>query len=454
MKAKRILIATGILLLFACNNEDSVESINFEDSAYGVVGRWYTEKTDNPELDMFAEYTFTTDGAVYVDEYRRRNGYKRDEERGTYSIDGNRIVSNMASNKGLPIQSGSELLNLNSLTFTTRSKDYGNMQFLRIVGIVTTHVGDTIHLNVQQAVDSYTSQNVKVISYSMTDEAIASIDDEGVLTPKLIGVTYLKIETSIGNAALKISVSDEQNLWNDFSQGLGKSFDEVEKIFGKHYAFKSDSMRYFYDNPYVDSVDIYRHYNIVDSIVMTFKDNVEESEIIYYIDKKLAYVDDTLSYRWYTDNENYLLSKYSAKLYKSGKNKKFIYTYIEPDWDDRRYDYGLDSILLKEKYGMPNQVGNTVIGYFYKKDFISQIAYTFNPTVRNGTVLKYAMYLNSYVTPEMANDYLSRKYNYCSNIIRPYEYGRNIRIDDKEFIMFVEYERSDHKLWYNFKQFK
>ncbi len=454
MKVRQILIVSGILLLFACNNEDSIESINFEDSAYGVVGRWYTEKTDNPELDMFAEYTFTTTGAVYVDEYRRRNGYKRDEGRGTYSIDGNRIVSNMASDKSLPIQSGSELLNLNSLTFTTRSKDYGDMQFFRIVGIVTPHVGDTLTLDIQQAVDSYTSQNVKVVSYSMTDDAIASIDDEGVLTPKLIGVTYLKIETTIGNAALKISVSDDQNLWNDFSQGLGKSFDEVEEIFGKHYAFKSDSMRYFYDNPYVDSVDIYRHNNIVDSIVMTFKGNVEESELVNFIDKKLTYVDDTLSYRWYTDNDNYLMAKYSAKMYKGENNRKFVYTYIEPDWDDRRSDYGLDFNMLKEKYGIPNQIGNTIIGYFQRKDFVSQISYSFSPTVRNGSVYKYAVYLNSYVTPEMANEYLSRKYNYCSNIIRPYEYGRNIRIEDKEFIMFVEYERSEHKFWYNFKQYK
>lgn len=431
MKVKQILVASGILLLFACNNEDSVDSINFEDSAYGVVGRWYTEKTDNPELDMFAEYTFTTDGAVYVDEYRRRNGYKRDEGRGTYSVDGNRIVSNIASDKSLPIQSGSELLKLNSLTFTTRSKDYGDMQFLRLVGIVTPHVGDTMCLNVQQAVDTYTSQNVKVVSYSMTDDAIASIDDDGVLIPKLIGVTYLKIETSIGNAALKISVSDNQNLWNDFSQGLGKSFDEVEKIFGNHYAFKSDSMRYFYDNPYVDSVDIFRNENIVDSICVTFKNNAIKDDITNYLDERQSFVKDTLSYSWYTDNTNYLLSTYSAKYYKN--ENKLVYTRFDPNWDDRVGDYGLTIDEVIEKYGAykSKDKTNTQVTFKVKNDFVGEITYFWQPQMPN-----YHITVNSNIPSRMIEDYLNNRFinSYMNGM---WQYRKNVHFNDKELFVRV-----------------
>ena len=445
MKVRQILIATGILLLFACNNEDSVESFNYEDSAYGVVGRWYTEKTDNPELDMFAEYTFTTDGAVYVDEYRRRNGYKRDEGRGTYSIDGNRIVSNMASDKSLPIQSGSELLNLNSLTFTTRSKDYGDMQFLRIVGMVTPHVGDTLRLDVQQAVNSYTSQNVKVVSYSITDDAIASIDDEGVLTPKLIGVTYLKIETSIGNAALKISVSDEQNLWNDFSQGLGKSFDEVEKIFGKHYAFKSDSMRFFYDNPYVDSVDIYRHNNTVDSICVTFRNNAIENDITNFLGERQSFVKDTLSYSWYTDNTNYLLSTYSAKYYKN--ENKLVYTQFDPNWDDRIEDYGLTIGDLIEKYGFYKSKTDTQITFKVKNDFVGEITYLFGPKLPN-----YHITVNINIPSSMVDDYLTKKFKY-SYWNGQWQYRKNVQKDGVEMLIRVS-KNSSHSLYYYFEENK
>lgn len=451
MKVKQILIATGILLLFACNNEDSVESINFEDSAYGVVGRWYTEKTDNPEMDMFAEYTFTTDGAVYVDEYRRRNGYKRDEGRGTYSINGNRIVSNLASDKSLPIQSGSELLNLNSLTFTTRSKDYGDMQFLRIVGIVTPHVGDTLRLDVQQVVDSYTSQNVKVISYSMTDDAIATIDDEGVLIPKLIGVTYLKLETPIGHAALKISVSDAQNLWNDFSQGLGRSFDEVEKIFGKHYAFKSDSMRYFCDNPYVDSVDIYRNNNIVDSICVTFRNNAIKDDITNFLGERQSFVKDTLSYSWYTDNTNYLLSTYSAKYYKN--ENKLVYTRFDPNWDDRRNDYGLTIADLRKKYGwyrtMSPDRSTVIYGNITKNDFVQTIAYTLS----QGKVDSYHISVVLDINTLMLDDYLDYKYLYYENN-SDYKYAKNIQINGNEILLKVKHDKNEHILWYQFQKFE
>jgi|GEM_PF-6428716 len=446
MRAKQILIATGIFMLFACNNEDSIESINFEDSSYGVVGRWYTDtvRTDNSKLDMFAEYTFTTDGAVYVDEYRSWNGYKRDERRGTYSIEGNRFISNMGSDKGI---SGSELVNLNSLTFTTSSKDYGSMQFLRIVGIVTPHVGDTLRIDVQQAVDSFTSQNVKIVSYSMTDDAIASIDDDGVLTPKLIGVTYLKIKTSIGNAALKISVSDEQNLWNDFSQGLGKSFDEVEKIFGKHYAFKSDSMRYFFDSPYIDSVDFYKHDNVVDSIVVNYKNDVRDNTISSYLKRNLVSVDSLSG--WYTNNKNYLLSTFSAKYIRNCQ--KLIYTGVDPEWDERTDDYGLSFDELIEKHGSyrSKDYTNTMVTYNVRNDFVGSISYFLDPNV-----FKYHIIVNIDIPNHMIDEYLIKKFVYTYRNGQ-WQYLRNFKNGNREMFLRVSIgEYGKHDLYYYFEENK
>ena len=97
MKARLIFIATTFLLLFACNNEDSVESFDFEGTTFSVVGRWYTEIDDknNSERNMYGEYTFTIGGAVYVDEYWRINGYRRHKIDGTYRVNGNTISANL-----------------------------------------------------------------------------------------------------------------------------------------------------------------------------------------------------------------------------------------------------------------------------------------------------------------------------------------------------------------------
>lgn len=442
MKGKVILIATGILSLFACNNEDNVEPINFKNPAFSIVGRWYTEKTDNPDLDMYAEYTFTADGAVYVDEYRRRNGYKRNEGRGTYSVDGKKIVTNMETNKGLPIQNVSEIQDLNSLKFITKNKEYGDMQYLRIVGIVTPHVGDTLNLDVQQAINSYSSQAVTIVSCTIADDAIASMDEEGVLTAKLIGVTYLKVETSIGYAVIKISVTDNQNLWNDFSKGLGKSFEEVEKLFGKHYAFKNDSLiRYFYDNIYVDSVDIYRHDNITDSIVVAFRETVDKECVNNYLKEKLFFVKDTLSYHWYTDNNNYLFSSFSAKFFET--EKKLRFTRLEPNWDDRANDYNLTFDELEKKYGLHFAYKDSkMVTFEIKNDFVGRITYFLNPKVQY-----YIIYINSNIKDSLIYDYLKKKYIY-SFWNGNWFFLQNIQIKGKEMLLQVSPEKNNSRVIY------
>ena len=271
---KRVLtIFTIVFSLFACDNDESVESLNFEDAAFGVVGRWYAESSsaDKSNFDMFGEYVFTVDGAIYIDEYRRINGYRRSELQGTYSIKSNRITTEFDFNEGG--QSTAPLNVTDGLAFSASfhrfSEDY-TLAFQRIIGEVAFMVGDTINVATEALhnIEAYTSKPVEIKKYSMNDNAIASVNDDGLLTAKLIGVTYLKIETSIGIAVLKVSVSDNDILWNDYSKLLGSDFDDVERLLGKHYVFKSnDSIRYYYDNPYVDSVDVYKQYNRADSIM-------------------------------------------------------------------------------------------------------------------------------------------------------------------------------------------
>lgn len=461
MKAKLLLIITGVFSLLACSNEGSVESLNFEDSAFSVVGRWYTEiyDNDNSDRNMYGEYIFTIGGTVYVDEYWKINGYRRRKIDGTYSINGNTITAN------LNYQLSSVLENPNQLSFRAAILGEEKKTYIRIVGDLSLFVGDTIHLDVQKNNEAYTVLTVEDNPYKVTDEAIASVNEAGLLTAKMIGTTFVQVSTTAGTAVLKIYVNDKDNMWNDFSNALGKSLDEVKQLFGERYAFKNDStIRYYYDNAYVDSVDIYKHDNIADSIVVTFEKETTDSLInSYFMARGDTIVKDSISnntlvYRWYTNNKNFLLSTYSARYYP--QEKKVIYSYIEPDWDDRRSDYGLSYEGLIKKYGYPNTPAKySTVGYFLKKDFINQVFYSLSPNVRTGSVTAYTMYLSSDVTEEMVENYLYKKYNYCENInfeayIQSWEHGLNIQIDGEEFILFVKYQRKEHELLYNFKRYR
>ena len=445
----KIILLIVAATFFACANDDSARTYGDTVGVSNVAGQWYTEKQDNSQSDMFGEYTFTIDGAVYVDIYSKINGYKREEGRGTYSVNGNKIVTNMESGMGLPIMSDSKIIVHNSLSFSV-SSDGADSDFMRIVGLLTLHVGDTVNIDLQKAFELYTSKEPEILSYAMTDDAIASVDESGHLIAKLIGATYLKIKTSVGTAVLKVSVSDEANLWNDFSQVLGKDFNAVERILGNRYAFRSDSMRYFYDSEYIDSVDIFRSKDVADSIVVTFKSQVAEKNVVNSLDKNLVLVKDTTSYIWFTDNENYLLSNYSAKYDRGGK--KLTYTYFQPDWDDRSDDYGLTYNELIGKYGLPHfPTMYGIVSYYVKKDFVRHVTYSLRPNIQKGTVDMYYMYLSTDVTKEMIDVFLKRKYNYCNNLARPYEYGKNIVVDGEEYIMFVRYDGGEeHKLLYIF----
>ena len=442
---KRILfILSTVFTLLACNNDESVNSLNFEDSAFSVVGRWYAENnTDNPILNMFGEYVFTADGVIYIDEYRRINGYRRNELQGVYSINGNNITTGFDFNEGGQSTSSFKVTeNLSfSASFHRFSEDY-TLTFQRVVGEIALMVGDTLYVSSEalQDIEAYTSKSVEIKSYSMNDPAIASVNEDGFLLAKLIGVTYLKVETSIGIAVLKVSVADKENLWNDFSKVLGRDFDEVLELLGKHYVFKSnDSIRYYYDNPYVDSVGIYRHDNVADSIVVSFRGNETDKSILDYLESKLVFVKDTLSCHWYTDNSNYLFSTLSAKYYKDAH--KIIYTRFDPEWDDRIEDYGLSFDELVSRHGNYSDKEKWRSEWIkfnnIKNDFIAEITYHLNPMV-----YKYSIIVNMDIPMTMIDDYINRKFLYW-DVLHPHT--KNIQINGKEMFIFVSVDEKNYR---------
>lgn len=441
MSKRLFFILTIVFSLLACDNDESVKSLNFEDSSFGVVGRWYAENnSDNPTFDMFGEYVFTADGAMYIDEYRRINGYKRSELLGTYSVDGNSITTGFDFEGG---QSTCPLKVTDGLTFSASfhrfSEDY-TLTFQRIVGEIALMVGDTLDVAIeaQNSIEAYTSKSVQIKSFSMNDAAIASVNDDGLLTAKLIGVTYLKVETSIGIAVLKVSISDKDNLWNDFSKVLGGNFDDVIRVLGNHYVYKNnDSIRYYFDNPYIDSVNIFRHDNVTDSIVVSFQSHAEEKDIVNYLEKKFKRVDSLSG--WFTDKSNYMFSTFSVRYL--SKSSKLIYTYLEPIWNDRMSDYGLTFDELSRKYGNYSNKAkdNSWVEFSnIKNDFVDYIKYYLSPMVN-----KYEIWVHrDNIDRTMLNDFLNHNFKYL-NV--EYPYAKNIKLNGKELLVKIVLDSNNYR---------
>ena len=450
MMKKLLAIFSLVLSLLACDNAESVKSLNYEDSTFGVVGRWYAENNaDNPVFNMFGEYVFTADGVIYIDEYRKINGYRRSEVQGTYSVKNNIITTGFGFNEGgqstIPLNVTNGLIF--SASFHRFSEDY-TLAFQRIVGEIALMVGDTLSVTkeILQNIEAYTSQPVEIKSYSINDPAIASVNSDGLLAAKLIGTTYLKAETSIGAAVLKVSVSDKENLWNDFSKVLGKDFDDVVNILGKHYVFNNkDSIRYYYDNPYVDSVDVYKQDNRADSIIVSFKENVPTGIVQGYLKQKHVPV-DTLS-EWYTDNGNYLLSTFSARFYP--KVNKLIYTGFDPQWDEHTDNYGLsfDELIENNRPYVPVFQSSSMVTYKLKNDFAGRITYYLN---RPPGYPYIHIDVNNNIPIRMIDEYLNKKFTYTYRNGQ-WQYLKNIQINGKEMFFMVSIgDQGHHDLYYYF----
>lgn len=449
MIKKLLLISALVISLFSCENNDNVQSLDFKDSAFSVVGRWYADKLDDPYFNMYGEYVFTADGVIYIDEYRKSNGYKRSELRGTYSVNGNNITTGFGFGGGqstCPLNLTENLMF--SASFRRFSEDYDTFTFQRIVGEIALMVGDTLNVSIeaQKTIETYSSKPVEIINYSMNDSAIASVNDDGLLIAKLIGVTYLKVEMSIGTAVLKVSISDRDNLWNDYSKLLGKDFDDVVKILGKYYVFKNNGViRYYYDNPYIDSVDVYKQDNRADSIIVSFKKDVSIDVIRGYLKQKYVPV-DTLG-EWYTDNDNYLLSTLSARFFPL--NNKLIYTGFDPQWDEHTDDYGLsfEELIENNRPYVPVFQSPSMVTYNLKNDFAGKITYFLNQPPEKPYI---HIVVNIDIPIWMIDEYLNEKYTFTYRNGQ-WQFLRNVQINGKEmFIMVSIGDSGYHTLYYYF----
>ena len=428
-----------LLFLVSCNDDDVTIHLP-EVSATSIVGNWYVE--DNA-LGGYSEYTYTMGGYIYIDSYSRVYGYKRVQEIGTYSHSGNSLVHKIESEGGMPVVDSYEFRGMTAFSFMTSSADYGNTEYNRIVGVVEMQIDGTVSLDVQQYLSAFTSDSVNVGGMRMSNRAIADIDDSGVIRGKQIGITYLKVETSIGTAVFKISVTDNANLWIDVSRALGMNLADVTDYFGCYYAFINDSSAlYFYDDYYVDYIEIHADRGVADSIIVSFNKEVDPVHVKGYLDNRLCIANDNMSYCRYTDNENFLFSTYSV-MYEYNENV-LTYKSLDVEWDDRIDDYGLTREDIKKKYGTYRVNNGGDLSFYVYNDFISHIMYSFT----KDKVSSYSVQINMDVGTHMVEEYLKKRYKRMNSVA---EYVRNIQVNGKEMLLQVTTSADKRSLYFWFK---
>lgn len=431
------LFLYSTIVLSSCNDPYQQPLVHDE---VMLVGNWFTEDEISK---MYAEYTYTADNSVFINEYQQILGYKRIQRNGSYRYAGSALTLNTKSYVSQYATDAFEVEEITELTYRTKSIDYGIADYYRIVGLEDIAAGTTKRIDVLKYIEAFVRETPEILNYQIADNSVANIDESGALTAKQKGVTYLSVTTTQGTAVIKVSVNDPDNLWKDCSVGIGESMRNIEEKLGKYYAYKSsDSIQYLYDDYYINNVKAFSHgdRSIVDSIVVTFNDNVDSNESLEFLRNKLIIVKDGQDdVSWFTDNTNYLLSKYSARYHK--KNKTLIYTFCNPEWEDKMEDYGLTIEELTQKYGYHSPYKDL---YFINigEEFATEVYYFLN----NGKVYQYGVFVNFDVTTEMINDYISRKFQMDNVGV----YKMNRIINGQEMLVRVSFDKNDHRIYYYF----
>lgn len=448
-------IISLMLLLCSCSDKDiaSPTHISGTKVPLGIVGRWYSE---DAVAGYYLEDTYTDGGVKYSTTYHQIYGYCPYQTNGSYSLSGNQLTTNMSLTYGevrVPTLSVCSVDSMTQYSFCTRSANMGLSRFSRIIGTIYMNVGEHENINAAQYLAQYSEIVPDIYSYSVADESVISVDNSGNAVAKLIGDTYIQLHTSQGTAVLKASVSDTSYLWNDYSAAIAQKFSNIEKTFGKFYAYKNDtSILYIPQNYYVDSVKFTcNEHRITDCASIYFSEEPTDETMEKELCARMVLVDKTTSDSlWFTDNTNYLQATYSAHY--DRRNRQITYQYTEPEWDDLTDDLGLSLQEIKDKYGNPRNslhFGNKyVVNYenIIKNEFITSVQLTFSP---NDKLYQYVIFYGSKVSTQMVTKYLEKKFHYYNSTI---PYARNYTKNEHEYLLYVNHNDKQHRLYYTYEE--
>lgn len=83
--------------------------------------------------------------------------------------------------------------------------------------------------------------NLDPYEYTSFDEGIASVDKNGRISANRRGVSFIKAHTTLGNAVIRVVVTDEGKIIDDYTKWIFKSVNEVEQAYGKNRSLLDDN---------------------------------------------------------------------------------------------------------------------------------------------------------------------------------------------------------------------
>lgn len=386
---RRIKFFTSIMLplicLTGCQEEDNSE---YRDS---IVGEWFYDISDNNQTVLGTE-EFTSDGKFK--EWSTIIGpayYVNQTVEGRYTCDEN--IKIVYSTKYEPTQFV-DIIRINSIdhynfnVYIETASAYRS--FHRIIDTYSMNVGESRACNINDAAFNATG-------YISCDEKIASVDNSGNIRALKRGTTFIRMISSIGEAVIRVTVTDPDNVIDDYLKYINSPIDQVIKDFGNNYTEyneKDGTTQLMYNT--LDDITrrLFFSYILKDKVCMIeqkIKDDADMSAIIESFDKKYELSDENESYRSYLCYmDDYIIS---IKVY----SQQLTITYALYLYDIEKFDgmitVNIDNFAKWFNYDLSTSQYNSSNNTCYFSKFIDNIIYKaiiieYNNTTRDISLLR------------------------------------------------------------------
>lgn len=425
MKTKLYVFASVLLsiMLAACEKDGDSGKNKTGQTAEQIVGTWVY---DAPDEGIWEQQEFLSNTKLYMSADYLTPYMRLERLSGSYMVKSDNQIMLTYSN----IQGGTSYqdVTLDKISrYEYQGRYYSDDQFTgsytyhRLVGKLKMSLGEEMTLNARQYIDDAEATGMGIV-----DPTIAKISTSGTITPLGSGITYVTLDTNLGQAYVELIVTDLDNLFPDYSETLYMTKDEVIAKWPRCNREYDNAFLYpVRANDYADLVTIlWDETDHIDYIKYDLRYGImNESElqqkVNQYLGTKFQFVAEEDGKYYYLvdglhEDKTYPYAVYNPKEHKV-EMAKALYT-VDDLWDDYTKGFGLNSDQLKSMYGAANTFyeTGTMLAFLQENDYIQFISFS----MENDIAYAVSVFLSESADGQTVLNYLNAKYYY-------YEQGSN-----------------------------
>lgn len=314
-----------------------------------ITGTWYNELYNE-------EDRYSASGTFYI-KLSDVNRASEAEGRYEYNPETKRLTW-MYSLMGINQFNDWKVVKLDEFFLTISSTEIGELVYGKVLETYQMNVGDTEKIQFETVFPEMT-----VLSYSSSNERIATVTEEGVIEAEgEKGTAYIKIETTEGDVWAKAIIGDDcLDIWYDYVSLIGAEYKQVRNVLGVPSINGDDGYSYGFRlnmHDLLDEVDVFLNTKtgLVEEIALALKPSVPESQFLSYMDSHY-YPFELMGDNYYTTCSTLETSKAVVYYSKETNSIRFIDSnkLINPEpvelWPDYTQKLGISINELGNEFG-------------------------------------------------------------------------------------------------------